>query len=285
METKDDTTVIRNVDSSRVEKNDDRIERHLQRAKEVIEKDNKEVGTFWVNKYKKEAAKNWDIFYKRHTTKFFKDCHWTDREFKELAYQEGGVDQQKKCLEIGCGVGNFVFPVLADNSNLFIYACDFSKRAVEMVKGNEQYDENRCHAFVCDITVDPLTENVPGNSLDLVSAIFVLSAIPPEKLHLAIQNIFKVLKSGGQVLLRDYGLYDEAQVKFSATLDKKLDQNLYVRQDGTMSYFFSLDDLQSRFEAEGFKTLKNEYVYRETTNRRMEMTVDRIFVQAKFQKP
>jgi methyltransferase-like protein 6 len=46
-----------------------------------------------------------------------------------------------------------------------------------------------------------------------------------------------------------------------------------------------MEDLQSRFEAEGFKTVKNEYVYRETTNRRMEMTVDRIFVQAKFQKP
>ncbi|KAI8329048.1 methyltransferase-like protein 6-like protein, partial [Chlamydoabsidia padenii] len=286
MTTNDNTVVIRNVDNARIGQESERIERHLQRAKQVIEKDNKDIGTFWVNKYKKEAAKNWDMFYKRHTTKFFKDRHWTDREFKELAYQDGdNQDQQKICLEIGCGVGNFVFPVLADNRNLFIYACDFSKRAVDMVKANEQYDEKRCHAFVCDITNDPLTDNVPENSLDLVSAIFVLSAIPPEKLHLAIQNIFKVLKSGGQVLLRDYGLYDEAQVKFSATLDKKLDQNLYVRQDGTMSYFFSLDDLQSRFEAEGFKTIKNEYIYRETTNRRMEMTVDRIFVQAKFQKP
>ncbi|KAI8098953.1 S-adenosyl-L-methionine-dependent methyltransferase [Halteromyces radiatus] len=276
---------IRNIDNARVDMDTERIEKHVQRAKEIIEKDTKEVGSFWVNKYKKEAARNWDIFYKRHATKFFKDRHWTEREFKELACQEGEQDQQKFCLEIGCGVGNFVFPVLEDNSNLFIYACDFSKRAVDMVKENELYDEKRCKAFVCDITSDPLTDNVPENSLDLVSAIFVLSAIPPEKLHLAIQNVFKVLKPGGQVLLRDYGLYDEAQVKFSATSDKKLDENLYVRQDGTLSYFFSLEDLQSRFEAEGFKTIKNEYVYRETTNRKLEMTVDRIFVQAKFQKP
>lgn len=73
------------------------------------------------------------------------------------------------CLEVGCGVGNFVFPALADNPNLFIYACDFSKRAVEMVKSNEQYDESRCKAFVCDLTVDALTDIIPPDSLDLVT--------------------------------------------------------------------------------------------------------------------
>lgn len=51
-----------------------------------------------------------------------------------------------------------------------------------------------------------------------------------------------------------------------------------------MSYFFSIDDLRTRFEAENFKTLSCEYVYRETTNRRLEIRVDRIFVQAKLQK-
>ncbi|CAO3611322.1 unnamed protein product [Cunninghamella blakesleeana] len=278
---------ITKLDNAKIETDENRIENHIKRAKEAIDNDNKNVPSFWVNKYKKEAAKNWDIFYKRNTTKFFKDRHWTDREFKELAYESGqdNSDQQITCLEIGCGVGNFLFPILADNKNMFIYACDFSKRAVEMVKENEQYNEQRCKAFVCDITVDNLTDNVPENGLDLVSAIFVLSAIPPEKLQLAIENIFKVLKPGGQVLLRDYGIYDEAQIKFSLASDKKLDENLYVRQDGTMSYFFSLEDLQSRFENVGFKTIKNEYVYRETKNRKLEMVVDRIFVQAKFQKP
>jgi methyltransferase-like protein 6 len=191
---------------------------------------------------------------------------------------------EQKCLEVGCGVGNFVFPALADNPKLFIYACDFSKRAVEMVQNNESYDESRCKAFVCDLTVDKLTDNIPENSLDLVSALFVFSAIPPEKMDIAINNIKSVLKPGGQVLFRDYGIYDEAQIKFSKASDKRLDDNFYVRQDGTMSYFFSADDLQARFEKEGFKTNRNGYVYRETTNRRLEMNVDRIFVQAKFEK-
>ncbi|KAI8370458.1 S-adenosyl-L-methionine-dependent methyltransferase [Radiomyces spectabilis] len=269
------------VDAARLQMDNDRLNDRYNRAKELLENDKKVVPPFWVSKYKKEAARNWDLFYKRNTTKFFKDRHWTEREFEELA------DRSKKqtCLEIGCGVGNFLFPILAENSNIFIYACDFSKRAVDMVKSNEQYDESRCKAFVCDITADALTDNIPPETVDLVSAIFVFSAIPPEKLGLAIRNVYNILKPGGCILFRDYGLYDEAQLKFSAASDKKLDENLYVRQDGTMSYFFSVEDLQQRFEAEGFQTLKNEYIYRETTNRRLELNVDRIFVQAKFQKP
>lgn len=82
------------------------------------------------------------------------------------------------------------------------------------------------------MTADPLTDNIPAASLDLVSALFVFSAIPSEKMEAAIKNIYQVLKPGGCVLFRDYGLYDEAQIKFSVASDKKLDENLYVRQDG-----------------------------------------------------
>jgi methyltransferase-like protein 6 len=102
--------------------------------------------------------------------RFSLDRHWTDREFTELANQS----KEQKCLEVGCGVGNFVFPLLADNPSLFIYACDFSKRAVDMVKSNENYNESRCKAFVCDLTADKLTDSIPENALDLVNINYVL---------------------------------------------------------------------------------------------------------------
>ena len=60
------------MDAERVDMDSERLEHHVQRAKEAIANDKKEVPSFWINKYKKEAAKNWDIFYKRNTTKFFK---------------------------------------------------------------------------------------------------------------------------------------------------------------------------------------------------------------------
>ena len=37
-----------------------------------------------ANKLETDARKNWDLFYKRNETKFFKDRHWTTREFQEL---------------------------------------------------------------------------------------------------------------------------------------------------------------------------------------------------------
>jgi methyltransferase-like protein 6 len=67
-----------------------------------------------------------------------------------------------------------------ENKDLYIYACDFSARAVNFVKENEQYDETRMKAFVCDLTENPLVDEIPANSIDYVSAIFCLSAIPPQ---------------------------------------------------------------------------------------------------------
>ena len=37
-------------------------------------------------------------------------------------------------LEVGCGVGNFIFPLIQDDPSIFFYACDFSPRAVQFVK-------------------------------------------------------------------------------------------------------------------------------------------------------
>jgi len=37
------------------------------------------------NQLEKEARKHWDLFYKRNSTKFFKDRHWTLQEFQELS--------------------------------------------------------------------------------------------------------------------------------------------------------------------------------------------------------
>lgn len=72
-------------------------------------------------------------------------------------------------------------------------------------------------AFVADITDSQFEERfkqISNNKLvDLVSLIFVLSAISPEKMKAALTNCYKLLKPSGRVIIRDYGLYDHAQIR------------------------------------------------------------------------
>ena len=70
--------------------------------------------TFKHTKLQKEAGRNWDRFYNRHGVKFFKDRHWTKREFIDLSQISEDRDAQVAILEIGCGVGNFIFPLIED---------------------------------------------------------------------------------------------------------------------------------------------------------------------------
>ncbi|OZJ04021.1 hypothetical protein BZG36_03761 [Bifiguratus adelaidae] len=267
-------------------------EEHFERAEKIIAEDNTLIPPFWINKYKKEAARNWDIFYKRNQTKFFRDRHWVAKEFDELAPIEGqdrGQDKAKVLLEAGCGVGNFLFPRLEANPNMYIFACDFSPRAIDFVKNSEAFDPLRCKPFVCDIThEDALTKEVGKEMVDIASMIFVLSAIAPENHAKSIQHIASTLKPGGTVLFRDYAVFDEAQIRFSKKKESKLADNLYVRGDdipaGTMSYFFSTQELEDLFTNNGFTCATLEYVYRETTNRAEDIAVDRIYIQGRFVK-
>lgn len=86
-----------------------------------------------ANLLEKDAKKYWDLFYKRNTTSFFKDRHWTTREFQELL--DVGTAEDGCLIEVGCGVGNLIYPLIEDGLRLKkIYACDLSPRAVDFVK-------------------------------------------------------------------------------------------------------------------------------------------------------
>jgi methyltransferase-like protein 6 len=99
------------------------------------------------------------------------------------------------------------------------------------VKLHPSYNENVIKAFQCDITTDEISKEIAFESIDVATLIFVLSAIHPNKFHQTLRNVFKVLKPGGVVLFRDYGLYDMAQLRFKA--GHKISENFYMRQDGT----------------------------------------------------
>lgn len=168
-------------------------------------------------------------------------------------------------------------------NDYFIYGIDFSPRAIEIVKQNSLYNEQTMKAFACDITLPDVFETIPEGSIDLITLVFVLSAIHPDKFSTVAQNMWKLLRPGGIVLFRDYGLYDMAQIRFKP--GSKIAEKLYVRQDGTRSYYFNEEDTRELFEGCGFEVISNIFVNRRTINVKEGIDVPRIFVQGKYRKP
>ncbi|XP_055328847.1 tRNA N(3)-methylcytidine methyltransferase METTL6-like [Paramacrobiotus metropolitanus] len=243
---------------------------------QLAKHDSRPVTAFKRTQLENDSRKNWDKFYKRNGDKFFKNRHWTTREFEELAnLSQTGV----RVLEVGCGVGDLVLPLIEANPSVFAYACDFSANAIDVLRKNDNYQLGRIHAFVADIVQDDLRAEIP-EPVDIVTMVFVLSAINPQKMAQALSIVRRVLRSGGVILFRDYGIYDHAMIRFAP--GQKLNDRFYFRHDGTYSYFFSLEETRRLFEEAGFEAISCDYVFRETSNKKEDICVPRIFVQGKF---
>lgn len=252
-------------------------------AQKVIDQDSKSVTDFWYSKYEKDAKKNWDVFYKNNKTNFFKDRHYIDREFPELA-QIQNSDQEYTFCELGCGVGNTFFPLLERFPNLKCYGFDFSPRAIQMIKESEAYLKNKDRIFVevVDLVLNPIPEYfVPA---DFNTLIFVLSAISPENHDLVVEKISKYMKPGSVLLFRDYGRYDMAQLKLASQKVAKLKDNFYVKADGTRVYYFTKEDVNALFTKHGFEELENDYHCRLVENRKEDLKMHRVWLQAKYRK-
>ena len=230
------------------------------------------------------SRKHWDLFYKRNADRFFKDRHWTTREFEDLASSTGCDVHRRRMLEVGCGAGNLVFPLLSEHTErrMFIYACDFSPRAVQLVRNNPNYDETRMKAFECDITAGDLEEKLQNEKVNIVSLVFVLSAIKPEAFARTLENLSKVMSDDAILLFRDYAINDMAMVRFAP--GTKIADRHYLRQDGTTSYFFTAEEVRAMATEAGLATRKLEYVHRKTVNKKELLDVDRTFLQGVFVK-
>lgn len=202
-------------------------------------------------RFNADPVKWWNLFYKNNTANFFKDRKWLKQEFPVLADVTRQDAGPQVVLEVGAGAGNTAFPLMKQNENerLMVHACDFSKTAVQVMRESEHYDSRFMTADVWDVAAQSTDESEgslpPGlgeESVDVVVLIFIFSALNPNQWDQAMRNIYRVLKPGGQVLFRDYGRGDLAQVRFKK--GRYLADNFYIRGDGTRVYFFDKAELE-----------------------------------------
>lgn len=265
-----------------------------------------QVSGFQRDVLERNAKKNWDLFYKRNGDRFFKKRYWTRHEFAELFNHAGreSTGRLRYLLEIGCGCGDFVLPLL-DNEpekfdeqkesslpplslaeDLYIYCCDISEKAIEILRSNaiyKRFEASRISAFAGNLLdLDGIVSILDGRQMDYVSLIFVLSALDPRNMKSAIHNVAALLAPGGLVFFRDYAICDKAMLKFNES--NKIEDQFYVRQDGTRAYFFTRSELADLFSEASFECQSIEYVKRTTINKATDQSLSRVFLQAKFRK-
>ncbi|CAK9153049.1 unnamed protein product [Ilex paraguariensis] len=181
--------------------------------------------------------------------------------------------------------------------NLFHpFQCDFSRSGVPKWLACDtcrQIFSHTQHACISDINknrrrdLNDLTFSKETSccigGVDFVTLIFTLSAIPLLEMPAAIAECFFVLKPGGLLLFRDYGLYDMTMLRFEQ--EQRVGFREYMRSDGTRSYFFCLDSVRNLFIGAGFTELELEYCCVKSVNRRNGKSMRRVWVHGKFQKP
>ncbi|XP_058193029.1 uncharacterized protein LOC131310166 isoform X7 [Rhododendron vialii] len=191
--------------------------------------------------------KYWDKFYKRHQNKFFKDRHYLDKDWGKYFSDDSSASSNGKVV----------------------------------LESNVNFNEDQVNAFLCDVVTDDLCDTMMPSSIDVVTLIFMLSAVCPKKMHLILQNVKKVLKPDGHILLRDYAIGDYAQVE----LDKRnqmISENFYIRGDGTSAFYFSEEFLSALFGGAGFTIVDMDIYGRQIQNRSQNITMSRRWIRATF---
>lgn len=244
----------------------------------------------------KLPANAWDDFYTAHGEKFFKDRHYLDAEHASLAERLANSERTVRILDLGCGVGNSILPLLdTAQARVEYLGVDVSPRAVEIlaekfeayasrhlsvlraldvVNCTEQQWEDVLHAFF------KTTKSSDG--FDFCLMIFSASAFPPEKMLHSVQRACIALRPGsGLVCFRDYLRGDLAEERFP--MGQKLGRGLFVRQDGTLSFFFTIAGLVSLFEDCGcMKVQWARQVIRTVENRAFDLKMNRSWIGAEF---
>uniref|UniRef100_K4A247 tRNA N(3)-methylcytidine methyltransferase n=1 Tax=Setaria italica TaxID=4555 RepID=K4A247_SETIT len=257
------------------------------------------------------SSEAWRSFHRRHASgKFFKERRYLLKEFPELPNSK----DYSKILEVGCGNGSTAVSLLRSSESITVFACDCSKdtleKANEIISNTKGIDiKDRFQPFLMDVSKETfpdwlcciacknashhkMRKEHPGflrenqccvGGMDFITMIFTLSAIPFAIMPSTIEQCVSVLKPGGLLLFRDYGLYDMTMLRFLP--HQRVGFREYMRSDGTLSYFFTLDTVRELFHAAGLVELELEYCCVKSVNRKNGKKMQRVWVHGKFQKP
>ena len=222
----------------------------------------------------------WENFHVSHAeegARFFRERRYLMHQFPQL--RTGGL----RVLEVGCGSGGSVLPVLRGNATAHVTASDPSATAVAITRrlADESGHGERCatHVAAADCDVGR------PESFDAALLVFTLSALATDAAQRAlVRALAAALRPGGSVLFRDYGLYDVRMLK-DAERSARLPDGSFLRAGGTVRRYFALDEVRSLADDVGLCVDEARYCCISLPNRKRGTTMERVFVHAVLSKP
>lgn len=226
------------------------------------------------------TAGSWEVFHQQHASgRFFRPKRYLMAEFPRLTAPGLHI------LDIGAGNGASVLPILVANASARATCCDISTTALRLLRTAADGAGIAAERVVTvQLDASATDARLPLDALaDVALLIFVLSAVPPQHMAAVLQLAHASLRPGGLLLFRDYALYDLPQLRFkpAAMLGCK---NLFRREDDTLAYFFSVQDVQERAAAAGFAVLECSYACVNNENRKTGEILQRAFLHGVFRK-
>jgi SAM-dependent methyltransferase len=201
-----------------------------------------------------------------------------------------------RILDFGCGVGNAAIPLMEKaRAKIEYLGMDISLTAVGILR--EKLQSHQRHVTMArpldlvncteeawsSIIEEFASLTAQRRGFDFCLMIFTVSAFPPAKMLPAIRRACNELTTFGSVCFRDYLKGDMTEQRFAH--GQRLGRNLCVRQDGTLSFFFSEVGLLSLFEEVGsMRTLWIKPIKRLVENRGSELKMFRSWLGAEIVK-
>ena len=158
----------------------------------------------------------------------------------ELPFPPGG-----RVLEVGCGNGKTA--VALAKRGYRVTGMDFSQKAIDICR-ELILDAD----FVCASVLNIPFEN---GSFDGISAFHVLEHLTDEELDKASEELYRVMKNGGYLLVKSFAEGDMRAGKGTASGDS------VIRGNGILYHYFTEDEITSKlsqFECVSIRTVEDK---------------------------